>query len=115
MKIAGNQQKNCVLLAILLSWRFEADVVQDNQMTVKIPEVRHQSRRRRHFRGYRRFKVVLFALGIAGLVLGLIMIGWYALRGNEKLLNMGVLYVLASLAVFGLRGIMVYLGQTRDG
>ena len=78
-------------------------------MTTGIPQ---QPRRRRHFRGYRRVKVVLLALGIAGLVLGLMLMGWYVLRGNVKLLNIGVVYVLASVVVLGLRGVMVYVGRS---
>lgn len=73
-----------------------------------------QPRRRRRFRGYRRLKVVFFAVGIAGLLIGLFLLAWYALSHNVKLLNLGTVYVLVSLVVLGLRGIIVYLGRAQD-
>jgi len=76
-------------------------------------DVQYQQRRRRYFRGYRRVKVVFFAVGITGLVIGLFLLGWYALSGHVKLLNMGVIYVLVSLIVIGLRGIIVYFSRSQ--
>ncbi len=73
-----------------------------------------QPHRRRHFRGYRRLKVVLFAVGVAGLLIGLLLVGSSVLSGNDKLLKIGIIYVCVSLAVVGLRGIVTYLGSSRS-
>ena len=100
---------------ILLSWRFRGDGVEIAQMTTGLDQdMQYQPRKRRHFRGYRRLKVVLLAVGVAGLFLGLFLLCWYALSGNIKLLNIGIIYVLVSLIVVGLRGIMVYLGRSSN-
>ena len=66
-------------------------------------------KRRRRFKGYRRIKVVLLALGLAGLALGFSLAGGYLFHGNVKLLKIGVIYVLVSMVVLGLRGIMIYV------
>lgn len=68
-----------------------------------------RSRKRRHFKGYRRFKVVLLSLGIAGLVLGLGLIGACFMFGHRKLLDFGLIYVFSSLVLLGLRGIIIYM------
>jgi hypothetical protein len=73
-----------------------------------------QPRRRKHFRGYRRLKVVLFAIGIAGLLIGLLLVGSSALSGNDKLFRIGIIYVFVFLAVIGLRGIITFLGSSRS-
>ena len=83
-------------------------------MTTEIPGQQRHSRRRRHFRGYRRFKVVLLALGITGLAVGAMLLGWYALRGNVKLLYVGIFYLFASIILLGVRGVIAYLGQLRN-
>jgi len=82
-------------------------MVQETQDTV------FPSRRRRHFRGYRRFKVILLALGITGMVIGLGLTGGYFLHQNLKLAKFGCIYVLVSLILLGLRGIMTYLKQSK--
>ncbi|MDD4871698.1 MAG: hypothetical protein PHR77_14160 [Kiritimatiellae bacterium] len=82
-------------------------------MTTDVPETNQYSRKRRHFRGYRHLKVILLALGLAGLILGLGMAGGYIFHKNVKLLNLGLVYMIISLIVLGLRGIMVYLGRSR--
>jgi hypothetical protein len=99
---------------ILLSWRFRADGVEIEEMTTESNQDMQYQRRRRHFRGYRRVKVVLLAVGIAGLFLGLFLLCWYAMSGNVKLFNIGIIYVLVSLIVIGLRGIIVYLGRSQN-
>ena len=68
-----------------------------------------QSRRRRRFKGYRRFKVVLLSLGIAGLILGGALISSCFMFGHRKLLDFGIIYVLVSLVLLGLRGILIYI------
>jgi hypothetical protein len=57
--------------------------------------------------------VILLALGLAGLVLGFVLMSSYMFTRNVKLLDLGVIYVIVSLIVLGLRGIMVYVGHSR--
>jgi len=70
------------------------------------------SRRRRHFSGYRRFKVIFLALGITGLVIGLGLLAGSLCQENIKLCKLGVIYVTTSLVLLGFRGIMIYTGHS---
>jgi len=83
-------------------------------MAQEIQDMVFPARRRRHFKGYRRFKVILLALGLAGIVLGIGLMGGYIVHHNMKLVKIGSIYVLVSLVLLGLRGIMVYVKHSRS-
>jgi uncharacterized ion transporter superfamily protein YfcC len=83
-------------------------------MTTGKPQEQNSSRRRRHFPGYRRVKVMLLALGVAGLVLGFGITAWFALYRNATLIMIGIIYMLVSAVLLGLRGIIIYMGRPRN-
>ncbi len=64
-------------------------------------------------RSYRKAKLFLWAFAMAGLMLGLGMVGWFGLKGNWQLARVGVVYVLVSGVLFGVRGVLAHHDDER--
>jgi hypothetical protein len=64
-------------------------------------------------RSYRKAKLFLWAFGSAGFILGVGLTGWFGLRGDWRLTGVGVFYILVSLILFGVRGVLVHLDDER--
>lgn len=65
--------------------------------------------RRVSWRSHRKVRHILFAFGLASGSLGLVLIAGYVYRRQGVMLWLGGLYVLTSLFLFGLRGILGHL------
>lgn len=60
---------------------------------------------------YRQVRQVLLAFGMAGLLIGIVLIGLFGFRRNFKLAGIGAVYVLMSMLLLGIRGVLTYLGE----
>ncbi len=70
-------------------------------------------KRRKRLRSYRRLKLFLFALGVAGVALGCLMVVVFGVRGNWHVAELGLVYILAALGLLGVRGLVSYVDQQR--
>jgi membrane protein implicated in regulation of membrane protease activity len=71
-------------------------------------------RRRRRGRSGKKVRLVLLALGLCALAIGAVLCLSALPRGNTKIAALGLIYFLAGLALLGIRGIAVYLRETRE-
>jgi membrane protein implicated in regulation of membrane protease activity len=69
--------------------------------------------RKKRMRSYRKAKLFLWAFGSAGLALGLGLFAWFGLQRNWQLAGVGFAYILVSLILFGIRGVLVHLDDDR--
>ena len=74
---------------------------------------RIKKKRKKVMRSYRKAKLFLWAFGMAGLVLGLGLVGWFGMRGNWRLARVGVVYVLVSGVLFGIREVLAHHDDER--
>ncbi len=75
--------------------------------------VPQKRKRRKRLPSYRRMKSFLLALGLAGLVLGVLLTVTFGVRGEWRVAEMGLVYVLLALGILGVRGLVVYYDQQR--
>lgn len=64
-------------------------------------------------RSYRKIMHFLWAFGIAGIGLGGLLIGWFGLHRQWKMVIWGIIYILFASILLGIRGILAYLDQER--
>jgi len=76
-------------------------------------KTRVKKTRRKQMRSYRKAKLFLWAFAMAGLALGIALIGWFGLAGNWHLTRVGVVYVLVSGILFGSRGVLAHHDDER--
>lgn len=76
-------------------------------------EPRIKKKRKKRMRSYRKTKLFLWAFAVASLVLGLGLAGWFGVRGNWRLARVGIVYVLVSGVLFGVRGVLAYHDNER--
>jgi fatty acid desaturase len=76
-------------------------------------ERRIKKKRKKRMRSYRKAKLFLWAFAMAGLGLGVALIGWFGMRGNWHLARVGVVYVLVSGVLFGVRGVLAHHDDAR--
>ncbi len=69
--------------------------------------------RRKRMRSYRDVKHFLWAFSIAGFVIGCGLMGWFGLHGHWQLAKVGLVYVLISALLFGIRGIIEHKDAER--
>ena len=69
--------------------------------------------RKKRMRSYRKAKLFLWAFAMAGLALGVALIGWFGMHGNWHLARVGVVYVLVSGVLFGIRGVLAHHDDER--
>ncbi len=62
-------------------------------------------------RSYRQVRQVLLAFGMAGLVMGIGLVGVFGFKRNFKLAGVGAIYVLVATLLLGIRGVLTYLGD----
>lgn len=62
-------------------------------------------------RSYRQVCQVLLAFGMAGLVLGIGLVGFFGFNRNLKLAGVGAIYVLVAALLLGIRGVLTYVGE----
>lgn len=62
-------------------------------------------------RSYRQVRQVLLAFGMAGLVMGVGLVGYFGFKRNFKLAGVGAVYVLVSMLLLGVRGVLTYIGE----
>ncbi len=62
-------------------------------------------------RSYRQVRQVLLAFGMAGLVMGIGLIGFFGLKRDFKLAGFGAAYVLVAMLLLGIRGVLTYIGE----
>lgn len=62
-------------------------------------------------RSYRQVRQVLLAFGMAGLVIGIGLIGYFGFKRNLKLAGVGAVYVLVATLLLGVRGVLTYIGE----
>ncbi len=67
--------------------------------------------RKSKMRSYRQVRQVLLAFGMAGLIMGIGLIGYFGFKRNFKLAGVGAAYVLVSMLLLGIRGVLTYLGE----
>jgi uncharacterized membrane protein YuzA (DUF378 family) len=60
---------------------------------------------------YRQVRQVLLAFGMAALVIGIGLIGFFGFRRDFKLAGVGAAYVLVAMLLLGIRGVLAYLGE----
>lgn len=60
---------------------------------------------------YRQVRQVLLAFGVAGLVMGIGLIGFSGFRRDFKLMGIGTAYVLVAMLLLGIRGVLTYIGE----
>lgn len=60
---------------------------------------------------YRQVRQLLLAFGVAGLVLGIGLIGFFGFKRNLKLAGVGAAYVLVAMLLLGIRGVLTYIGE----
>ncbi len=71
-------------------------------------KARIKKTRKKRMRSYRKAKLFLWAFAMAGLTLGLGLVGWFGLKGNWHLARVGAVYVLVSGVLFGIRGVLAH-------
>jgi hypothetical protein len=64
-------------------------------------------------RNRRTVRLVLFCLGATGITLGAVLLAASIWTGNSKLLWLGIVYLLASLALLALRQAMILAAQVK--
>ncbi len=62
-------------------------------------------------RSYRQVRQVLLAFGMAGLVMGIGLIGFFGFKRDFKLAGFGAAYVLVAMLLLGIRGVLTYIGE----
>lgn len=62
-------------------------------------------------RSYRQVRQVLLAFGMAGLVMGIGLVGFFGFKRNFKLAGVGAIYVLVATLLLGVRGVLTYIGE----
>ena len=75
-------------------------------------EIKSAPRRRRR-RSHRQLRYLLLVVGATGLSLGLPLSLWYLSRRDPRMMGFFLVYVFASLAALGVRGILTYLDDQR--
>jgi hypothetical protein len=75
--------------------------------------IRKSGRRRRRQRSYRKLCYLLMVIGSTGLALGLPLSLFYLHRGDMRMTGFFSIYVFASLAVLGVRGLLSYRDEQR--
>lgn len=69
--------------------------------------------RKKRMRSYRKIMQFLWAFGLAGLALGVILIGWSGLQCHWKMVLLGIIYALTSIILLGVRGILSHIDHDR--
>ena len=69
--------------------------------------------RKKRMRSYREVMHFLWAFGIAGLILGIGIIGYFGLQRRWNVALLGVVYTLTAAIFLGIRGIISNLDQKR--
>lgn len=62
-------------------------------------------------RSYRKVNQMLLVFGIAGLALGITLVVFFTIKRHMFLIGVGLVYILISLLLLGIRGVLVYLGE----
>jgi len=70
-----------------------------------MPMIRKRSRRRRRSR--RSMRTLLLVLGIAGLILGVLLVAVFAPRALWQPVKLGIIYLATGLGLLGVWGLMV--------
>ncbi len=60
---------------------------------------------------YRQVRQVLLAFGVAGLVIGIGLIGFFGFKRDFKLAGVGAVYMLVAMLLLGIRGVLTYIGE----
>lgn len=55
----------------------------------------------------------MLALGLAGLVIGVSFFITSMLTWNKKMQMLGIIYILLSMALLGIRGVLIYIAEER--
>lgn len=69
--------------------------------------------RKKRMRSYREVMHFLWAFGIAGLTLGIGLIGYFGLQHRWNIALLGLVYTLTASILLGIRGILSNLDQKR--
>jgi len=69
--------------------------------------------KKKRMRSYRKLKQFLWAFGMAGLGLGVLMLGWFGIHGRWDLAAWGLVYILVSIILLSLRNIIAALDRKR--
>ncbi len=76
-------------------------------------EKRKKKLRKKKMRSYRKLMQFLWAFGLAGLGLGSILVIWFGLHHRWTLAAWGMIYILCSVILLGIRNILAYVDQNR--
>ncbi len=69
--------------------------------------------RKKRMRSYRKIMHFLWAFGIAGMILGIGLIGWFSLQHRWNIAMLGVVYSLFAAILLGIRGILSNMDNNR--
>ncbi len=69
--------------------------------------------RKKRMRSYRKIMHFLWAFGIAGLALGIILMGWFGLQRRWNIVMLGLVYTLTAIILLGIRGILSHIDHGR--
>ncbi len=74
-----------------------------------------KQRRKRRVKGrsYRQVRQVLLAFGVAGAVLGLVLLAYFGYRRHFPLAAVGGIYLLVACLLLGIRGVLGHLDELR--
>lgn len=78
-----------------------------------MPGMQIKKVRRKRMRSYRKAKLFLWAFGVAGLVLGLVLIAVFVVLHHWRLAQLGIVYILIAGILLGVRGVLSYYDSER--
>jgi len=70
-------------------------------------------KRRKRMRSYRKLKMFLLVLSIAGFMLGVMMALVFSVLQRYKIAAVGVVYMAVAIGLYGLRGVIHYYDEQR--
>ncbi len=67
--------------------------------------------RKSKIRSYRKPRQILLVCGVTLLVLGMVLTGVFLVKSNQRLVQVGMIYILLSALLLALRGILAYMDE----
>jgi hypothetical protein len=77
-----------------------------------MPQKQIKRMRKKKLRSYRKLMLFLWAFGVAGVSLGVWLIGW-GIMADSGLGKLGVVYLLVAFILLGIRGVLGHLDDAR--
>lgn len=67
--------------------------------------------KRKKWRSHRKLCQILFAFGMAGLFLGVGLVGYFFVKGPRRMMLVGLVYVSAAGVLLAIRGVLQHLDE----